>query len=206
MTSLLQDSANVFIARNGTPMFGTSFAISLAFDLLCVALLTGGIYYRHYRRSDLFLTFFSFNLVIFLIGYSLSRVQLSMGAAFGLFAVFSMLRYRTEDISAKDMTYMFLVIALGLLMALSGGQPSELAAIGAVVLLPPLVLEGSWLVRREFTQEVWYDRIELVAAGSRGALLEDLRTRTGLDIHRVEVKQIDFLRDAARLTLYHHTA
>lgn len=206
MNLLPQAATDLLMSKDGSTLLGASFAISLAIDLLCVAALTGLIYYRHYRRSDLFLTFFSFNLVIFLLAYSLNRVELTMGAAFGLFAVFSMLRYRTEDISAKDMTYMFLVIALGLLMALTGGNPLELVAIGAMILLPPFVLESNWLVRRELTQEVWYDKLELVAPEFRLALMSDLRERTGLNIHRVDVKQIDFLRDAARLTLYHRAA
>ncbi len=190
----------------GQALLSRSFFISAAIDVLCMVILTRLIYFRHYRRSDQFLTFFSFNLVIFLLAYSLNRVELTMGAAFGLFAVFSMLRYRTENISARDMTYMFLVIALGLLMALSGGSWRELGVIGALILLPPLALEGNWPFRREIAQDVWYDRLELVAPAARAALIEDLKTRTGLDIHRVDVQQVDFLRDAARLTLYHHAS
>jgi Domain of unknown function (DUF4956) len=89
----------------GQALLNRSFFVSVAIDLMCMFILTRGIYFRHYRRSDLFLTYFSFNLVIFLLAYSLNRVELTMGAAFGLFAVFSMLRYRTENISARDMTY-----------------------------------------------------------------------------------------------------
>ena len=190
----------------GQALLNKSFFVSVTLNLVYMAALTRGIYFRHYRRSDLFLTYFSFNLVIFLLAYSLNRVELTMGAAFGLFAVFSMLRYRTENLSARDMTYLFLVIALGLLMALSGGNWLELIVIGAFILLPPLALEGNWPFRREFAQDVWYDRVELVAPASRAALIADLRSRTGLDIHRVDVQQVDFLRDAARLTLYHHAA
>ncbi len=207
MTPLLSPDSPALVAGSiSGALLSQSFFISAIIDLLCMAVLTRGIYFRHYRRSDLFLTYFSFNFVIFLLAYSLNRVELTMGAAFGLFAVFSMLRYRTENISARDMTYMFLVIALGLLMALSGGSWIELGVIGSIILLPPFALEGNWPFRREFAQDVWYDRIELVGPASRAALIEDLRLRTGLDIHRVDVQQVDFLRDAARLTLYHHAA
>src|SRR5215213_9712988 len=95
------------------------FLIRLALDLACVFILMRGIYYRTYHRTDLFLTFFSLNLVIFLIAFVLNSAEMSMGAAFGLFAVFSMLRYRTEGISATDMTYLFLGNALGLMLAVS---------------------------------------------------------------------------------------
>jgi hypothetical protein len=176
----------------------------LAIDLACVTLLVRGVYYRHYRRADLFLTFFSFNLVIFLITFLLNAVEMTLGAAFGLFAVFSMLRYRTEGISAKDMTYLFLVIALGLIMAVGGGGLAQLAAVGAAVLACTALLEGNLVTRREHAQPVLYDNIQLVNARAREALLGDLRSRTGLDVHRVEVHEIDLLKDAARLTVYYH--
>jgi len=86
-------------------------------NLIAVTLLVRGLYYRTYKRSDLFLTFFGFNTIIFFVAIVLNQVDLSTGAAFGLFAVFSILRYRTEGLSAKDMTYLFLSIALGLLGA-----------------------------------------------------------------------------------------
>jgi hypothetical protein len=164
--------------------------------------LIRGIYFRTYQRADLFLTFFSFNLVIFLIAYVLSSSTMSLGAAFGLFAVFSMLRYRTEGISTTDMTYLFLGIALGLIMAVGEAGLFQLELVGVVVLALTQFLEGGWLTRREIRQSVHYDRIELVHTHEREALLEDLKTRTGLNIHRVEVEKIDLLRDAAQLAVY----
>jgi len=176
----------------------------LAINLVCVFVLIRGIYYRTYQRSDLFLTFFAFNLVIFLIAFVLNSVEMTLGAAFGLFAVFSMLRYRTEGISATDMTYLFLGIALGLIMAISDAGLPALLLIGGVVLGLTQLLEGGWLIRREIRQQVLYDRVELVDRRHRDLLLDDLRQRTGLNIHRVEVDQIDLLRDAATLSVYYH--
>jgi hypothetical protein len=180
------------------------FVPRLAIDLVCVFVLIRGIYYRTYRRADLFLTFFSFNLVIFLIAFVLNSATLSLGAAFGLFAVFSMLRYRTEGISTTDMTYLFLGIALALIMAIGQASLGALAVVGAVVLLLTMVLEGGWLARREVRQVVHYDRIDLVNAHEREGLLLDLRARTGLNVHRVEVQEIDLLRDSALLLVYYY--
>lgn len=179
------------------------FALRLVIDLVFVSLLIRGVYYRSYRRSDLFLTFFAFNLVIFLIAYVLNSVEMTMGAAFGLFAVFSMLRYRTEGISATDMTYLFLGIAMGLMMAVSGAGMLGLVGIGTILLLAVLLLESGWMVRRELRQEVYYDRIELVDARRRPQLIEDLRARTGLNIHRVELQEIDLVRDSSKLVVYY---
>lgn len=176
----------------------------LAIDLACVVILIRGIYFRTYRRADLFLTFFAFNLIIFLITFALNQANFTMGAAFGLFAIFSMLRYRTEGISANDMTYLFLVIALGMLMSISRGTWLELSGIGAFVLLFTLFLESGILARREQAKRIQYDNIALVPANVRKALIADLSVRTGLDVHRVEVHEIDFLRDSATLTIYFH--
>jgi hypothetical protein len=176
----------------------------LAIDLVCVFVLYRVIYYRAYGRADFFLTFFSVNLIIFLIAFVLNSFDMTLGAAFGLFAVFSMLRYRTEGISTTDMTYLFLGIAVGLIMAVGQGGWIQLTLVAVVVLASTQFLEGGWLIKRELQQQVLYDRIDLVNARSREALLEDLKTRTGLDIHRVEVHEIDLLRDSARLGVFYH--
>ena len=180
--------------------FITRMLINIATSLIIIRL----IYYRYYRRADLFLTFFSFNIIIFLITFLLNKVEMTMGAAFGLFAVFSMLRYRTENISAKDMTYLFIVIAVGLIMAISKGGWDQLILIGGIIVLFTLLLESNWLIRREFSQQVFYEKMELVHLEKRNQLIDDLKERTGLNIHRIEIQEIDMLKDAARITVYYH--
>ncbi len=192
---------------NGLELFerlNWKFAIRLAIDLLTTLVVIRVIYYRNYKRTDLFLTFFAFNVTIFLITYLLNKVEMTMGAAFGLFAVFSMLRYRTENISAKDMTYIFIVIAIGLVMAISKGGWDELSLIGLIVVILMALLESNWLIRREYAQEVFYDRIELIQPQRRAELMNDLKDRTGLDIIRIEIGNIDLLKDAARITIYYY--
>jgi hypothetical protein len=174
-----------------------------ALDLACTTALVRGVYYRRHRSTALFLTLYAFNLVIFLVAYLLNRVEMSLGAAFGLFAVFSMLRYRTEGLSARDMTYLFLVIALGLLLGISHGRWYELVAIGALFPSVVAVLESRLVMRGERAEEVLYDDIRLVNSGRREELLADLRVRTGLPIERVEVREIDLVKAHARLTAYY---
>ena len=180
------------------------FLMRLAIDLVCVFALVRGVYYNAYRRADLFLTFFAFNLAIFLISFVLNRTEMSMGAAFGLFAVFSMLRYRTEGISTTDMTYLFLAIALGLIMAVANAGPAALVGLGILIVVFTLLLETGWLNRREVRQEILYDQIRLLHADERIALIADLKTRTGLDVRRVDVEEIDLVRDCARLAIYYY--
>jgi hypothetical protein len=180
------------------------FLMRLGLDLASVLIIVRLIYYRNYRRSDLFLTFFVFNLVIFLITYLLNKVEMSMGAAFGLFAVFSMLRYRTEGISAKDMTYLFLVIAIGLIMAIGKGSWDDLSLLSGIIIAVTALLESNLLMKKEHTKIIIYDNAQLIAENKRSELLADLQTRTGLAVHRVEIQHIDFLKDAATMTIFYY--
>ena len=207
MTQLLQQLSlpDGFGAQSEAALDLLALLARLLIDLLAVGVLVRLIYYRIYRKTDLFLTFFMFNLIIFLITYLLNQVQMSIGAAFGLFAVFSMLRYRTEGLSAKDMTYLFVVIAMGLISAVSNGSWVQVALIDGLILFMVQLLEGNWLIRREFSKTVTYDRIGLIVPSHRSELLEDLRNRTGLPIHRADVQDIDFLKDSARITAYYYT-
>jgi hypothetical protein len=180
------------------------FGARLAIDLAAVTALVRGVYYTRYRRVDLFLTLFAFNLFVFLPTRALAGSEMTLGGTFGLFAVMSVLRFRTEGISAKDMTYLFLVIVLGLVMAIAGGGWPMLTLIALALVGGPALLEGELVTGREQSQPVHYDNIKLVGPRTRQELIGDLRQRTGLDVHRVEVQEIDLLRDAARLTVCYH--
>lgn len=187
------------------------FSFRLLIDILSTFLLIRMVYYRIYKRSDLFFTFFIFNVVIFLISFLLNKVELSMGAAFGLFAVFSMLRYRTEDISIKDMTYLFLVIAIGLIAAVTKIKDTVdayeyvfLGLINLVIIIVAWVFEGSFFFRKEAVQLIMYENIALIKPERQAELIQDLKNRTGLNIHRVSIGKLDFLKDAAQIKIYYY--
>jgi hypothetical protein len=132
----------------------------------------------------------------------LNKVELSTVAAFGLFAVFSILRYRTEGISAKDMTYLFLNIAIGLLTAVSVGSFFEIGIICCIILLNTILLESNLIVKKESFKLIHYDNINLVNDSNSAELLEDLKKRTGLNIKRFDINEIDFLKDTCTITIY----
>jgi hypothetical protein len=132
----------------------------------------------------------------------MNNIKFSTGAAFGLFAVFSMLRYRTEGISTKDMTYLFIVIAIGLICAIKIGI-IPMSVICGILILATFLLDGNILIRRQFSKQVLYENIQLIKPEHNDALLEDLRTRTGLDIYKVTVAKIDFVRDIAALEIFY---
>jgi len=203
---MLQVLSDLFDDK-GFDLFGRSgleFLVRLFVDILTVGIIVRMIYYKHYRRADLLFTFFSMNIIIFLISFLLNKVEMTMGAAFGLFAVFSMLRYRTENISAKDMTYVFIVIAVGLLTSVSSGGWQELMLVSGVIILSTFALESDRIIRREYSQHITYEKIEMIHKDKEKELLADLRARTGLDIHRVVIGKLDFLKEAADITIYYH--
>ncbi len=183
----------------------------LLIDLASVFVLVRFIYYPIYKHRELFFTFFIFNLIIFLISFLLNKVDLSMGAAFGLFAVFSMLRYRTEDISIKDMTYLFLTIAIGLVCAVTKIKDAPdsleylfLGGITFVILIITYLLESNALMKKEMAKLIIYENIELIQSESKEALMADIKKRTGINIHRISIQKIDFLKDAAQIKIYYY--
>ena len=180
------------------------FFLRLLIDIIAMLILVRLIYFRIYKKKDYLFTFFLFNIIIFIITYLLNKVDMSMGAAFGLFAVFSMLRYRTEGITTKDMTYLFIVIAIGLICAVSKATYFELGIINAILIGFTYTLDGNWLVRNELVKTVQYENIEMIKPENYNTLVQDLKNRTGLNIHHVSITRIDFLRDVAILKIYYY--
>lgn len=214
MMTLLQavnDSAVTPEGMDAMAKVAGKIGVRLLIDILATFVLIRMIYYPLYKHRDLFFTFFIFNLIIFLISFLLNKVDLSMGAAFGLFAVFSMLRYRTEDISIKDMTYLFLCIAIGLVCAVTKIKDAPdsleyvfLAGINVVVLLITYLLEGKLLMKKEMAKVIVYENIELIQANRKEEMLADIRNRTGINVHRFSINKIDFLKDSAQIKIYYY--
>jgi hypothetical protein len=191
--------------------FITKIGIRLLINIASVFILVRFIYYKINKRSEYFFTYFIFNLVIFLMCFFLNKVKLSMGAAFGLFAVFGMLRYKTEEISIKDMTYLFLVIAIGLLTAVIKIEDVAyyyeflfIAVINSFILLMTYLLESNLLMKKEIAKNVIYENIELIKPEKRVDLMLDLELRTGLKINRISIGKIDFLKDIATIKIYYY--
>ncbi|MDF2448426.1 MAG: hypothetical protein K0R26_930 [Bacteroidota bacterium] len=183
--------------------------IRILMDLATVFVLIRFIYFPIYRNKEFFFMFAIFNLIIFLVSFLLNKVDLSMGAAFGLFAVFSMLRYRTDNISIKDMTYLFLCIAIGLVSAVTKIKNASdleeylfLGVVNITILVITYLLESKMFSRKEQTNTIVYENIELIQSNRQDELLADIRLRTGINVHRVSVQKINFLKDSAQLKIY----
>ena len=181
----------------------SSFFVCMGVDATTMILIISMIYYRNYKKMDYIFTFAIFNIVIFLLTYVLNEVKISLGAAFGLFAVFSMLRYRTAGISMIDMTYLFIFIAIGLISAIHL-EYYDLAILNGVIIAATFLLDSNILFRREHSKCIRYENIELIIPEKRNELMADLSKRTGLKIHRVTISRINFLRDSATIKVYYY--
>jgi len=200
---LLQITAHEFFAGLINKL-GDKYFRRLLIDVIAAGVLLFGIYFPNNNRNREYLfTLLMFNIVIFHIAFLLNGVNLSLGAAFGLFAVFGLLRYRTEDIPMKDMTYLFLSIAMGLIVAVARGD-WEPAIVCCVILLPTFVLDSKLIFKKELHKDVRYEQIEMVKPENYEKLMEDLRTRTGLDIHFISIQNIDFVRDTATVRVFYY--
>lgn len=191
----------------GSPIYDEGFVelIVRSFINLVVAfIIIKQIYYPVHNRKDYLFTYFIFNLLIFFLSYLLSGVKLQLGFAFGLFAIFGILRYRTEALAIKEMTYLFVVISVAVINALANKKISfsELIFTNIAIVTATYLLEKRWLLRHEVSKTILYENIELIKPDNRELLLKDLEERTGLKITRVQVGRIDFLRDTARVKIF----
>ncbi|MBP7409872.1 MAG: DUF4956 domain-containing protein [Flavobacteriales bacterium] len=192
----------------GMPLFHTDMwelLFKFGVNTLVLFVLIRLIYYPIHRKKDYLFTYFLFNILIFFLCVLLNSVKLSIGFAFGLFAIFGVLRYRTEQISIKDMTYLFSVIAIAVINALASKKVSvaELIFTDGMILLVTYALEHLWLTRHEAVRLLIYERIDLIKPENRTALYEDLHKRLGVTVSRIEIGKIDLLRDTAQLRVFY---
>jgi hypothetical protein len=178
--------------------------IRMLLHLSFVFVLVRLIYYPIAKRKDFLFTYFLFSISIFTMCFLLESVKLEMGFALGLFAVFGIIRYRTDAIPIKEMTYLFIVIGMSVMNALINKKISiaELMFANLAILALTYGLEHVWLLRHESQKLVVYEKITLIQKGRRAELIADLEERTGIKINRVEIGKIDFLRDTVMVKIY----
>ena len=179
--------------------------IRFGFNLSVAFIIVKLIYQRDHNNNDFVFTYFMFNSLIFFFASILGSITINMGFAFGLFAVFAILRYRTDPIPIKEMTYLFIVITIGVINALSGDEVSFEALLFTNTALVGLTyfLEKYWQNNLLASMNIDYEKIENVKPQNHEALLADLKERTGLNIQDFQFSRMDFLRDTVRIKIYY---
>lgn len=183
-------------------MFTSDFALRFVLFLIAATVLLRIIYFRNSPNRQAYFGFFLFGNGVFFVTYLLHNVEMSMGFAFGLFAVFSMLRYRTESISLRDMTYLFVVIVVSMICAVAKLSVAETCAIIVLIWLLSFYGESHFFAPTIIEKHITYDRVDNLGPENYQQLLIDLKERTGMHVIKVEVGAINYLSDSAQLTLF----
>ncbi|WP_395632973.1 DUF4956 domain-containing protein [Flavobacterium sp.] len=183
------------------------FGIRSIIDIVAILILVGLIYYPKHRNKDFIFTFVLFNVINFMICYLLGAAKIKMGFAFGLFAIFSIIKYRTIVVSIKDMGYFFVCVALGMLNSLANISDgfTILMVCNLVILSLTYFLERLNFINNENVKEIIYDDVRLIKPDLRDELIADLTERTGLEIHKVEIVSINYLKDTVLLKAYYYS-
>ncbi|BBE16402.1 hypothetical protein AQPE_0540 [Aquipluma nitroreducens] len=181
-----------------------SLLIRFSLNLLVIVAIVVGLYAKNSKRKDFYFSYIAVSMVIFLLCFLLVSVKIELGFALGLFAVFGIIRYRTDAIPIKEMTYLFVVIGISVINALANKKISyaELITTNLLIVGGLYILEKILHLRQEISYRVIYEKIENVQAGKDDELLADLKLRTGKNIKRFEIERIDFLRDVAYINIF----
>ncbi|MDM8003964.1 MAG: DUF4956 domain-containing protein [Bacteroidota bacterium] len=193
----------------GYGMFGLTglpeLVIRFGINLAVILILVRWLYYSTTRRKDYLFTYLLISSVVFLLCFMLESVSLQIGFALGLFAIFGIIRYRTNPMPIKEMTYLFLVIGISVINALTTGTGwTEIVFANVIIVLITIGLEKIWLLRHISTKSIVYEKINLIVPEKYDELIADLKERTGLkEIKKVEIGEINFLKDTCRMIIYY---
>jgi hypothetical protein len=201
------------LVKSDNPMALTLFspdayilALRMVVNLVVLTILIRYLYYPRTKRKDYLFTYYLIGMITFFLCFGLKKLDIDTGMGLGLFAIFGIIRYRTDAIEIKEMTYLFLIIGVSVVNALASNQISiaEMAIINVTVIALTYGLENLWLVKHETRKTINYERIDLIVPEKYEEMKADLEARTGLIINRVEVGKIDFLSDTAQVRVFYY--
>ncbi len=211
----MMDQLTEILEEQGPMLFGTpvldgeslwQMLFRFAVNTIVAGIIISCFYYPKCKRRDYYFTFTLISLSIYFLIFLLGSVKLKIGFALGVFAIFGIIRYRTESVPIREMTYLFVITAISVINALSI-QVSyvELFVVNAIFILATWALESERYLKHTSSKLVLYDKIHLITPDRREELLEDLRKRIGVDIQKIEIGHVDFIRDAAFIKVYYNS-
>ncbi len=164
------------------------------------------IYIKNSRRRDFYFSYMAVGVVVFMLCFLLNSVKLELGFALGLFAIFGIIRYRTDAIPIKEMTYLFIIIGVAVMNALANKKVSyaELLFTNMVIIGGLYALERHFKLKQEGSVSIVYENISNIHSDNYELLLHDLIEKTGINIEHFEIEKIDYLRDVANIKIYFH--
>lgn len=177
------------------------FVINFSFLTIIIRFL----YYPASKRKDYVFTYYLISVIVFFLCFTLKKYELDLGMALGLFAIFGIIRYRTDPVDIKEMTYLFVVIGVSVINSLANKKMSyaEIIAANVIIVSVLIGIERYWALKQEESKDIIYENIENIKPENYDRLKKDLEERTGLAINKVTIGDVDFLKDTAKVTIFY---
>jgi len=188
------------------PLFDDDFykmILRFFINLFFLTAIVKYIYHKHNENKDYFFTFYAIGIVVFFLCFTLKKYELDLGMALGLFAIFGILRYRTVPLDVKEMTYLFVIIGISVMNALSNKKMSyiEIVTANSAIVFGLYWLELYWSSNFMLSKKIVYETIENIHHSNHEKLKKDLEERLGIEIYDFEIGDVNFLRDTAQITI-----
>ena len=191
------------LQMENTQIFTEYFFFRLLINLVSMIILIRFVYYNTYKKKDSFFTFFLLNIIVFILSYILEKSHnITLSSAFGILAAFTLLRIRTETLSMKEMTYLFIVMTIALINAIMDGAYFEIILLNVIIIVAVFIVDGNILIRNQQHQTIEYPSIEHIRPEHHQLLIEDLKKFTGLDIQKITIEHIDVGKQRATIRIY----
>ncbi len=180
--------------------------LRLSINLIVITIIIRYLYYPITKRKDYLFTYYLIGLTTFFLLFSLKKLDIDTGMGLGLFAIFGIIRYRTDAIEIKEMTYLFLVIGVSVVNSLASNKISiiEMAVINITVVVVTYIIEYKWLVKHLTRKTIVYERIDLITPDKYREMKDDIELRTGLTLHHFDIGKINFLDDTANVRIFYY--
>ena len=190
------------------PLFDDDFykmLIRFGINILFLSIIIRWLYYDQSKRKDYLFTYYMISIIVFFLCFTLKKFELDLGMALGLFAIFGIIRYRTNPIEIKEMTYLFVIIGVSVINSLANKKMSyaELITGNAIIVIAIYIIERIWLLKQETSKKIIYEKLENIKPENYTHLKTDLENRTGLEINKISVGNVNFLTGTATVTIYY---
>ncbi|SDR80976.1 protein of unknown function [Polaribacter sp. KT25b] len=191
------------------PLFDQDFfkmMFRFTLNFIFLTLIIRFIYYPNSKRKDYVFTYYLISIIVFFLCFTLKKYEMDIGMALGLFAIFGIIRYRTNPVDIKEMTYLFVVIGVSIINSLANKKMSyaEILSANAIIVVVLVFIEKYWALKQVVSKTIVYENIENIKPENYNLLKNDLENRTGITINSISVGNVDFLKDVATLTIYYY--
>lgn len=188
------------------PLFDDDFfkmVFRFFINTIFLTIIIQWLYYKSVKKRDYLFTYYMIGVIVFFLCFTLKKYELDIGMALGLFAIFGIIRYRTNPVPIKEMTYLFVIIGVSVINSLANQKMSYAEIVGANIIIVSTIyiIERKWFRENTLSKNIIYEKIENIKPEMHDVLVQDLEERTGLKITEVEIGKIDFLKDTTSITI-----